>query len=136
MHDITRPFCLTNRQRAMSLAPTGSPPDDWVNRARVIVASDHSGTGEDMSILLVQEHDNLWNLPGGRKEDCDASLEMTALRELREETGPCDAVPEYFDIVEYQAYFVYKNDRLDWQTLCGRFVHFGGAPSAPRSPTI
>lgn len=43
--------------------------------------------GQDTYILLVQRHDGFWILPKGHKKFDDASLEITALREVTEEGG-------------------------------------------------
>ncbi len=67
------------------------------------------------SILLLQYPQGHWDFVKGHVEDSDISLELTALRELIEETGIEDAqiIPGFQTRTEYQ--FTHKGTQIDKQ---------------------
>ena len=95
-----------------------------LHRSRMIISDGSS------RVLLVQERDHSWNLPGGRLEKQDRlgyigsyedlfmSLEACARRELFEETGLFASEQlTRFDTVENQAVYHWKAEHLSWWNI-------------------
>ena len=96
-----------------------------VHRARVIVTN-------ETFVLLVQERDHSWNLPGGEVEEDDwvctsqlqprgdafKALEVCACREVWEETGLCVTGPlTRFAMLEGQAVYKWNAEGLSWHDI-------------------
>lgn len=97
----------------------GSRPLIVVGAAAVVV--------RDHQLLLVHRLDNhLWGLPAGSKE-LHESLETTAIRELREETGLVGTGPELLTNVSgLGAQYHYPNgDQIDSVTAIYRLTAVG-----------
>jgi 8-oxo-dGTP pyrophosphatase MutT (NUDIX family) len=66
-------------------------PDAWQAAVAVIVVPNQSGTPEILFIKRAERRGDPWSgqmaLPGGRRDDDDATLRHTAQRETSEETG-------------------------------------------------
>jgi 8-oxo-dGTP pyrophosphatase MutT (NUDIX family) len=85
---------LRRLRRVLSERPGALAPDDGAPR-RAAVAIVLRDTGESqLELLLIkrsERHDDPWSgqiaLPGGRHDPTDATLQDTAIRETREETG-------------------------------------------------
>ena len=106
-----------------------------LKRARMIIT-------KDAFVLLVQERNHSWNLPGGRVEKCDCiktrhswnlhggrvdsfkCLEACARREVHEETGifPTGQLTK-FDIVDKQALYQWNADALSWDNIQWLWMH-------------
>jgi 8-oxo-dGTP pyrophosphatase MutT (NUDIX family) len=85
---------LRRIERALAERPGALAPDDGApRRAAVAIVLRHAGDGV-IELLLIkrsEREDDPWSghiaLPGGRHDPTDATLQDTAVRETREETG-------------------------------------------------
>jgi 8-oxo-dGTP pyrophosphatase MutT (NUDIX family) len=85
---------LAQLRRALRERPGALAPDDGApRRAAVAIVRRHVGDGP-VELLLIkrsEREDDPWSghiaLPGGRYDPTDATLQDTAIRETREETG-------------------------------------------------
>jgi 8-oxo-dGTP pyrophosphatase MutT (NUDIX family) len=86
-------FTLRRLERALAERPGALAPDDGAPR-RAAVAIVLRNAGGEIELLLIkrsEREDDPWSghiaLPGGRHDPTDATLQDTAVRETREETG-------------------------------------------------
>jgi len=93
-----------------------------VTRARVLIT-------DATFVLLVQERNRAWNLPGGGLEERDRrlqsrpALQNCAHREVWEETGLALQHLEWMGCVEGQAVYVARFQYLSWSMIVTAFRH-------------
>ena len=107
------PVCRMGRRDMNMLAARVVEPT--VTRARVLVTC-------DTDVLLVQEHNRVWNLPGGGLEEADRhqgmdALEVCARRELLEETGLELRRFQWLGFVERHAVYVANVLHISWPII-------------------
>ena len=135
MYNIRCPLCQMDRRSLTELADSVVERGQEANviRARVVV-------WDRGFVLLVQERNGLWNLPGGKLEQVDgrearmrlgvvdavSPLQVCARRELSEETGLTPNRLEFLDIVEGQAVFTARYPDLSWRTIRTAYWYTGG----------
>ena len=81
-------------RRALEERPPVLAPDDGAPRRAAVAVVLRHGSGDVVELLLIkrsERDDDPWSghvaLPGGRFDPTDATLQDTAIRETREETG-------------------------------------------------
>ena len=107
------PVCRKDRWDMSKLAARVEEPT--VTRARVLVTC-----GTD--VLLVQERNRAWNLPGGGLEEADRHQGMDAFkacarRELLEETGLDLRCLQWLGFVEWHGVYVANVLHLSWPII-------------------
>ena len=97
-------------------------PCAMVTRSRVLIT-------DAAFVLLVQEHNKVWNLPGGGLEEEDRrlqsqpALQTCAHREVWEETGLVLQQLELMGCVEGQAVYIARFQYLSWSMIVTAYRH-------------
>ena len=118
------PVCWMDRTSLDRLADAHLvlDPCAMVTRARVLIT-------DATFVLLVQERNHIWNLPGGGLEERDRrlqsrpALQNCAHREVWEETGLALQHLEWMGCVEGQAVYVARFQYLSWSMIVTAFRH-------------
>ena len=118
------PVCWMDRTSLDRLADAHLvlDPCAMVTRARVLIT-------DATFVLLVQERNRAWNLPGGGLEERDRrlqsrpALQNCAHREVWEETGLALQHLEWMGCVEGQAVYVARFQYLSWSMIVTAFRH-------------
>lgn len=130
----------THRRNSPAHRPADGRRDTAGSRFRVQEATSAGGVvhrpGDDgLDVLLLETHGGIWGLPKGTPDDGE-SIEQTALREVREETGLEVALEDKIGTIEY--WFARPSERTRYH----KRVHFwlmrptGGDVSAHDSEHI
>ena len=121
-HNIRCPVCgLGRHQAAVTAVAIGANPIDVTCRSRVIV---YNGVGGAMHVLLVQERNGLWGIPGGKAERQDfASSSACAIRELHEETGLQITDTTFVGVVEGEALFIARMVDCNWSHVSNAWYY-------------